>query len=101
MSTVIDVHGWMQKKGAEGQKIWTLNCCYAIDSSVKEMFVVGPMYSTGPPPSLTYTAAVIKKNLHQSLVTVKIAIYTYLRVEELSLSLTLLCQFKTPDKNEK
>lgn len=50
MSTVLDVHGWMQKKGAEAQKIRTLNCCYAIDSSVKEMFVVGPMYCTSPLP---------------------------------------------------
>lgn len=59
MSAAIHVHVWMQKEKKCGKrpKIRTLNCCYAADSSVEEMFVVGPMF----PPSPTYTAAVIEK----------------------------------------
>lgn len=59
------MHVWMKienknrRRGPYSQKIRTLTWCYATDSSVKKMFVVGPKYCTSPPPSPTHTAAQI------------------------------------------
>lgn len=44
-------------------KIKKKNCCYAADSSVNEMFVVGPTYFTSPLPTPLYTLLLQKTSI--------------------------------------